>query len=60
VFFPISRIVALVMAGILCFGILVPLSLARHSLALAIVVAVVYIAYVIANIVLWQRMRPRA
>ncbi len=58
--FPISRIVALVMAGILCFGILVPLSLARHSLALAIVVAVVYIAYVIANIVLWQRMRPRA
>jgi hypothetical protein len=60
VLFPISRIVALVMAGILCFGILVPLSLARHSLALAIVVAVVYIAYVIANIVLWQRMRPRA
>ena len=58
--FPISRIVALVMAGILCFGILVPLSLARHSLALAIVVAVVYIAYVIANIVLWQRMRPLA
>ena len=58
--FPISRIVALLMAGILCFGILVPLSLARHSLALAIVVAVVYIAYLIANIVLWQRMRPRA
>lgn len=57
---PISRIVALVMAGILCFGILVPLSLARHSLALAIAVAIVYIAYVIANIVLWQRMRPRA
>jgi hypothetical protein len=60
VLFPISRIVALLMAGILCFGILVPLSLARHSLALAIVVAVVYIAYLIANIVLWQRMRPRA
>lgn len=58
--FPISRIVALVMAGILCFGILVPLSLARHSLALAIVVAVVYIAYLTANIVLWHRMRRRA
>ncbi|HEY1884383.1 MAG TPA: hypothetical protein VGG51_15245 [Candidatus Cybelea sp.] len=57
--FPVSRIVALLMAGVLCFGILVPLSLARHSIALAIVVAVVYIAYVVANIVLWQRMRPR-
>ncbi|HEY2476900.1 MAG TPA: hypothetical protein VGI19_19115 [Candidatus Cybelea sp.] len=58
--FPVSRIIALVMAGILCFGILVPLSLARHSLALAIVISVVYVAYLIANIILWQRMRPRA
>lgn len=58
--FPVSRIIALVMAGILCFGILVPLSLARHSLALAIVVSVVYVAYLIANVILWQRMRPRA
>jgi amino acid transporter len=58
--FPVSRVIALIMAGILCFGILVPLSLARHSLALAIVISVVYIAYLIANIILWQRTRPRA
>jgi hypothetical protein len=58
--FPVSRIIALIMAGILCFGILVPLSLARHSLALAIVISVVYVAYLIANVILWQRMRPRA
>lgn len=57
---PISRIIALLMAGVLCFGILVPLALARHNAALAIVVAAVYVAYLIANVVLWQRMRPRA
>jgi hypothetical protein len=60
VLFPVSRIVSLVMAGVLCFGILVPLSLARHSLALAVVVAVVYIAYLVANFILWKRMRSRA
>lgn len=58
--FPLSRIVALLMAGVLCFGILVPMALARHVPALAIFIAIVFIAYVIANVVLWLRMRPRA
>jgi hypothetical protein len=56
----ISRIVALVMAGVLCFGLLVPLSIWEHKFALAIFVALIFIAYLIANVVLWQRMRPRA
>jgi hypothetical protein len=60
VFVPFSRIVALVMAGALCFGILVPMSLARHNLGLAIFVAIVFVAYLAANVVLWQRTRPRA
>lgn len=59
-FVPFSRIVALVMAGVLCFGILVPMSLARHNLGLAIFVAIVFVAYLAANVVLWQRTRPRA
>jgi hypothetical protein len=59
-FLPLSRIVALIMAGVLCFGILVPLSLARHNLGLAIFVASVFVAYLIGNAILWQRMRPRA
>lgn len=59
-FFPVTRIVALLMAAVLCFGILVPLSLARHNVGLAVGVGVVYIAYLAANVILWQRMRPRA
>ena len=59
-FVPVSRIIAIAMAGVLCFGILVPLSLARHNVGLAIFIAVVFIAYLAANVILWQRMRPRA
>lgn len=59
-FFPFTRFVALIMAAVLCFGILVPMSLQRHNLALAIVVGFVFVAYLAANVVLWQRMRPRA
>jgi uncharacterized membrane protein YsdA (DUF1294 family) len=60
VFFPFTRVVALLMAAVLCFGILVPMALARHNLALAIFIAAVFVAYLVANVVLWQRMRPRA
>jgi hypothetical protein len=59
VFFPFSRIIALVMAGVLCFALLVPMSLARHNAVLALFVAVVFFAYLVANVVLWQRMRRR-
>jgi hypothetical protein len=58
--FSVTRVVALLMAGVLCFGLLVPLALARHNRALAIVIAVVYLAYLAANAMLWQRMRRRA
>jgi hypothetical protein len=56
-FFPFSRIVALLMAAVLCFALLVPMSLARHNALLAVFVAVVFFAYLVANLVLWQRMR---
>jgi hypothetical protein len=59
VFFPFSRIIALLMAGVLCFALLVPLALARHNAALAIFVVVVFFAYLVGNVVLWQRMRRR-
>ncbi|MBV8531927.1 MAG: hypothetical protein JO104_11450 [Candidatus Eremiobacteraeota bacterium] len=56
---PLSRIVALLMAGVLCFGVLVPLSLARRAPALAVVITAVFVAYLVANVVLWRRIRPR-
>jgi hypothetical protein len=60
VFFPFSRIIAIVMSGVLCFGLLVPLALARHLPALAAFIAALFLMYLIANIWLWRRMRPRA
>jgi hypothetical protein len=33
------------------------MSLARHNAGLAIFVGIVFVAYLIANVVLWQRMR---
>jgi hypothetical protein len=60
VFFPFTRLIALIMAAVLCFGILVPMSLERRNPALAILIGVVFAGYLVANVVLWQRMRPRA
>jgi len=56
-FVPFSRVIAMAMAAVLCFGLLVPMALARHNAALAVFVAVVFFAYLIGNIVLWRRMR---
>ena len=58
-FFPFSRIIAVLMAGVLCFALLVPMSLARHNSALALFVGIVFFAYLIANVVLWQRTHRR-
>lgn len=57
---PLSRIVSLLMAGVLCFGILLPMALARHVVALGVFIVVVFVAYLVANIVLWLRTRPHA
>lgn len=56
-FFPFSRIISLLMAAVLCFALLVPLALARHNTMLAFFVSAVFFAYLIGNVVLWQRMR---
>jgi hypothetical protein len=57
--FPLSRIIAVLMAGVLCFVLLVPMALARHNTGLAIFIAFVFLAYLAGNITLWQRMRRR-
>ncbi len=58
-FFPLSRIITLAMAAVLCFLLLIPMALTRHNLGLAIFIAFVFLAYLAGNIVLWQRMRTR-
>ncbi len=59
-FVPVSRMFAIAMAAVLCFALLVPMALARHLTWLAVFIALLFIAYLVANIVLWQRTRPRA
>lgn len=56
-FFPFSRVIALLMAAVLCFVLLVPMSMATHHAWIAVLVMVVYFAYLIANVMLWQRTR---
>jgi hypothetical protein len=56
-FVPFSRVMTVVMAGVVCFGLIVPLATARHQVAIAIGVAVLFVVYVAVNVVLWQRMR---
>ena len=57
---PFSRIMTVVMFGAICFVLIVPLALRRHNTALAVWIAALFVAYLIANIVLWRRMKPRA
>ncbi|MBV8196901.1 MAG: hypothetical protein JO263_02090 [Candidatus Eremiobacteraeota bacterium] len=57
-FVPLSRLFTLAMAAVLCFALLVPMSLSRHRPAVAVAVGVVFIAYLIANVATWRRMRP--
>jgi hypothetical protein len=54
---PFTRVVAIVMGAVICFGVLVPLALARGHGALAAGLGAVFVAYAIANVVLWRRMK---
>ena len=55
-----TRIFTVLMFGAICFVLIVPLALQRHNLTIAIGISAAFVLYVIVNIVLWQRMKPRA
>jgi amino acid transporter len=57
---PVTRIVTLVMSGVICFALLVPLAVERHNALLAIVIVAIFALYLGANVLLWLRLRPRA
>ncbi len=57
---PFSRIFTVLMFAALCFVLIVPMALQRHNPMLAGAVIAVFIVYLIANLVLWRRMKPRA
>jgi hypothetical protein len=60
VFLTFSRLIVVLMAGVLCFTLLVPTALRNHQPWLAAGVSVIFAAYAIANIIVWRRMKPRA
>ena len=59
-FIPFTRIMTVLMAAVICFAVLIPLALQRHNTTLAITLGVVYVLYLGANVLLWQRMKPRS
>ncbi len=58
-FVPFTRIVALLMAAVVCFGLIVPLALQRHNIALAAGISGIFVIYAAANLILWLRLKPR-
>lgn len=51
----IGRILTMAMFGAICFVLLVPLAIQRHQIPFAIVVIVLFVAYLIANAIAWRR-----
>ena len=59
-FVPITRVFTVVMAGVVCFGLIVPLAMTRHDLTLARVIIALFVVYVAFNVLLWLWQRKHA
>ena len=59
-FVPFSRVLTMVMAGVVAFALLLPLAIERHNPWLAAGIVATFVAYLGANVLLWRRLRPRA
>ncbi|MDQ2991373.1 MAG: hypothetical protein M3R30_00950 [Candidatus Eremiobacteraeota bacterium] len=57
--FSFTRIVALAMAAVICFAVIVPLALKRGEPALAIGISGAFALYIVANVVLMRRYKRR-
>jgi hypothetical protein len=57
---PFTRILTVLMFGVLCFVLIVPIALQRHNAAIAVGIPVVFAIYLAANVVLWRRMKQRS
>lgn len=59
-FVPISRFFTVFMAGVVCFGLIVPLATTRHDVILARAIIALFVAYVAFNVLTWLWQRKRA
>ncbi|MDE2482261.1 MAG: hypothetical protein KGN02_08720 [bacterium] len=55
-----TRIMTVVMFGAICFMLIVPTALKGHNTPLAIGIVVLFVAYLVTNLILWQRMKRRS
>ena len=55
-----TRVMMTAMFAGICFLLIVPLARQRHNLPLAIGITVLFCIYLVANIVIWQRMKRRS
>ena len=58
-FVPFTRIITVLMFAVLCFVLIVPMALQRGNMFLAVSITIVFIAYLILNVILWRRMKSR-
>jgi hypothetical protein len=54
-----SRVIAVAMAAVLCFVLLLPMALKEHNSGMAFVVVAVFVAYIGANAYLWMKLRGK-
>lgn len=59
-FVPISRLFTVLTAGVVCFGLIVPLAMTRRDVTLARVIIALFVAYVAFNVLTWLWQRKRA
>lgn len=58
-FVPFTRIMTVLMFAALCFVLIVPMALRSGNTFIAVGITVAFVAYLIANVLLWRRMKPR-
>jgi hypothetical protein len=56
-FMKFSRLIAVAMAAVVCFVLIVPMALREHNPGLASVISVIFVIYAGANVMLWFRYR---
>lgn len=56
---PITRLFTIAMGAVFCFVLIVPLAVQRHNMPLAVGISVLFVAYLVVNVVLWQRSKRR-
>ena len=55
-----TRILTMLMFGAICFMLIVPMALREHRPLIAGGISALFVVYLVANVVLWRRAKPRA